>query len=171
MRDRMPMPKTDALVRFERMVMPEPNTGCWLWMGSLCGQSNRFVGYGKMRDESSVYVSAHRWSYLHFKGEIPSGFEVDHKCHQPLCVNPDHLEAVTKKENCRRRRKRDPKRLKAFNLKNPPKTHCKNGHELTPDNIMDTRGYRDCKACRMKVRAAYYEKRRAGYYDREKADA
>lgn len=74
--------------------------GCWLWTGFLDRQ-----GYGRCAD---VYGDrrAHRAAHLLFIGPIPEGLDVDHICGVPACVNPDHLEAVTRKENLRRGRVR-----------------------------------------------------------------
>src|SRR5882762_8595727 len=68
-------------------------TGCWLWTGPTNGK-----GYGVF------YVGtknrhAHRCSYEVFKGPIPDGLHILHRCHTPLCVNPAHLRAGTQKEN------------------------------------------------------------------------
>lgn len=77
----------------------------------------------------------HRFSYEHFVGPLADGFEIDHLCRNRGCVNPAHLEAVTRLENCRRG---------AY----AQKTHCKHGHEFTPDNIYWNRGkHRQCRAC------------------------
>lgn len=71
-------------------VMPEPNSGCWLWLGNLCSDA----GHGRCGEQY-----AHRYSYeLHFS-EIPSGHEIHHRCRMPNCVNPDHLEAITQREH------------------------------------------------------------------------
>ena len=63
----------------------EPNCGCWLWGGAWTG-----AGYGHFRGER-----AHRVSYRHFKGEIPEGAHIHHRCEVRCCVNPEHLEAVS----------------------------------------------------------------------------
>lgn len=83
-----------ATAAFESRVHYEPNSGCWLWAGADNGD-----GYGKFRGEY-----AHRLSYKRHKGPIPDGMHLDHLCRVPCCVNPDHLEPVTNKENARRGR-------------------------------------------------------------------
>lgn len=79
--------------RFNEKWMPEPTTGCWLWMGDHFRD-----GYGKIRayDKTS---RAHRVSYRIHLGEIPPGMCVCHKCDTPSCVNPDHLFLGTHKDN------------------------------------------------------------------------
>src|SRR5512138_1289959 len=71
-------------------VSPEPNTGCWLWVGSMSGEYGKFGGQ----------FSAHRISYFAFKGPIQG--DLDHLCRTKSCVNPDHLEDVTRQTNLRR---------------------------------------------------------------------
>jgi len=94
--------------RFEQYVMPEPNSGCHLWTGAVNGD-----GYGTMRVGSNPSAKAHRLAYEIFRGTVPDGMAVCHKCDVPSCVNPDHLflgtwqvntiDAVRKKRWCGQR--------------------------------------------------------------------
>lgn len=83
--------------RFQAKVCPAPPSSCWLWMGSTCEQ-----GYGRIGAGSGPDLLAHRVAYTLRHGPIPDGHEIDHLCRTPECVNPDHLEVVTRQENCRR---------------------------------------------------------------------
>lgn len=119
-------------------VVPEPNTGCWIWTGG--GKGN---GYGVARSPATGKArSAHRVAYEALVGEVPEGKEIDHLCRVKCCVNPAHLEAVTRSVNLRRRFL---------------KTHCPKGHEYTEGNIYirppgSTRaGHRTCRACLWKT--------------------
>jgi hypothetical protein len=80
--------------RFENFYIPEPNTGCWLWTGSI-----HHGGYGQMWSGVSGPAKAHHVSYRLHKGEIPPGLWVRHKCDVRSCVNPDHLEVGTAQDN------------------------------------------------------------------------
>ncbi len=84
--------------RFLEKVEPITETGCWIWMGTW--QKN---GYGRVSFEPGRSGLVHRWSYLHFCGEIPNDKEVDHICHVRCCVNPAHLRVITHDENMKAR--------------------------------------------------------------------
>lgn len=74
-------------------IIPEPNSGCWLWLGGI---SER--GYGRVAHNGKQY-SAHRVSYEATFGAVPDGLVIDHLCRVHGCVNPHHLEVVTQREN------------------------------------------------------------------------
>ena len=115
--------------------------GCWLWRGAI----NR-AGYGSFRvgGRQGRQVGAHRVSFHFYKGPIMPGLEVHHKCGQRRCVNPMHLEAVTRQVNLAHR---DATRVW------PVLTHCPNGHPYTDENTyITTGGYRRCRTCLRKYK-------------------
>lgn len=79
--------------RFNKSYIPEPNTGCWLWLGS-----QYLNKYGIIRFEGRS-SSAHRASYKFHRGHFDVNLFVCHRCDTPECVNPDHLFLGTHKEN------------------------------------------------------------------------
>lgn len=80
---------------FRRNIEPGEG-GCWLWK-----RSKDKDGYGWSSFENKTH-QAHRLSYQLVNGEIPDGLHLDHLCRVRHCVNPDHLEPVTPRENLRR---------------------------------------------------------------------
>lgn len=73
---------------------------CWVWQRATTMQG----GYGVIKDPHKGKVVAHRWYYEQAHGPVPDGMDLDHLCRNRLCVNPDHLEPVTRKENVHRGR-------------------------------------------------------------------
>lgn len=144
----------------EKHIAPEPNSGCWLWMGLL------FEGSGYARTGVGARTGAtqlvHRRVYELLRGPIPGALPLDHKCRVRCCVNPAHLEPVTPKENLLRG--------EGACAKNARKSACKNGHVFTPENTYarsdGARGCRACNAARQQTAAgkAYHKRYRRSYY-------
>ena len=100
-----------ASERFWAKVIFRPSS-CWDWSGTHLP-----TGYSSFAIDGVHMGYAHRYAYETEHGPIPVGYEVDHLCRTPSCVNPAHLEAVTHKENIRR-----------GICSNARKTLCKKGH-------------------------------------------
>jgi len=84
-----------ATERYWARVQKGPD--CWLWTGANDG---RYGHFWESKDKSPM---AHRYSYEQMFGPIPEGAQIDHLCHQTLCVNPAHLRQVTPKQNMENR--------------------------------------------------------------------
>lgn len=115
----------------------DPETGCWLWTGYLTPR-----GYAAGTVAMKKGVRMHRVTYAQLRGPIPDGLQLDHLCRVRHCINPWHLEAVTCRENLMRG--------DTIAAANASKTHCKRGHEFTPENTYrPPAGGRICRACRV----------------------
>lgn len=116
-------------------VCPEPMSGCWLWVGTVSKQ-----GYGSFSLAGKRFA-AHRYSWEASRGPIPAGLQIDHLCRVRCCVNPQHLEPVTGKENVHR----------AAILR----THCKHGHPFNEENTQYHGTVRICRKCVIRARRLY----------------
>lgn len=117
------------------------NNECWEWVSPITKN-----GYGVLSVENKVQL-AHRVSYEAYKGTIPKGLQIDHLCRNRCCINPEHLEAVTAKENTKRG---DSGKARGAQMR--AKTHCPKGHEYNEQNtsVYVQRGKyktRRCKKC------------------------
>lgn len=107
---------------------------CWEWTGRT-NHVNRGVFYANGKTHQ-----AHRIVWETLVGPVPDGLELDHLCRHTVCVNPDHLEPVTHRENM----------LRGFNpsADNAKKTHCKRGHPFDEKNTyVRPNGHRTCRRC------------------------
>lgn len=123
---------------------------CWLWTGAISGGT----GYGSCTGQDGTRSSAHRMAFTLIRGEIPAGLVLDHLCRVRACVNPDHLEPVTHRENIRRGAA--PAAVSAA------KGECKNGHPHDERNTyIRPSGQRDCRPCAAARQLARYHARKA----------
>lgn len=108
--------------------------GCWLWTASA-----HSWGHGQFQTGTTMAL-AHRWFYSQVVGPVPADLDLDHLCRNPRCVNPDHLEPVTRRVNTLRGN--------GPTAVNARKTHCHRGHEFASDNLyIRPNGKRECRAC------------------------
>lgn len=110
--------------------------GCWLWTGAT------YDGYGYTTVPGASSRRIHRALYEVLVAPVPQHLVLDHLCRNRACCNPDHLEPVTDRENILRG--------EGPTARNARKTHCSQGHELTPENTRTRpgRSNRECKTCR-----------------------
>ena len=133
----------------ERRSIQEPNSGCWIWMLSDGGH-----GYpqGSFPQATGQRVSlAHRMSYNAFNGDIPDGYEVDHLCRNRSCVNPNHLEAVTKHAN---RARQMGKKVDADHSASDGCSTCGTEYRVVSGNLQ-------CPKCRKDALRRYNLRKRA----------
>lgn len=98
-------------------------------------------------------TTAHRASYVLAYGPVAPELDIDHLCRVRNCVNPEHLEPVTRRENTMRGLR--PGQQLA-------KTHCPQRHPYSGDNLFLTRdGRRECRICRKAAFRAAWERRKA----------
>lgn len=133
--------------RFWAKVSGGDYTDCWTWTGA-----RGTTGYGIFITAWPKRAVAHRWAYEQLVALVPAGLDLDHLCRNRACVNPWHLEPVTRKVNLNRG-------IHA----NAVKTHCLSGHAYTPDNTrINVRGSRECRQCiRVKNRESARRRRAA----------
>src|SRR6266446_2953304 len=131
-----PRPAED---RFWEKVLPEPNSGCWFWIGALDTK-----GYGifwPVTGEGKYLDRAHRFSYELLIGEIPVGLDLDHLCRMRMCVRPQHLEPTTRQINV----------LRGVGpaAENARRETCIHGHDFTDENTYyrKDRVGRLCRRC------------------------
>ena len=115
---------------------------CLFWTGAIST-----TGYGR---KGKGYV--HRIAYEEKFGKIPKGSHIHHKCNNPLCYNADHLEIMTPKEHMGEHN--------SACAINSMRTHCKNGHEFTPENTITRAAGRQCRECHTRACFNWHERKR-----------
>lgn len=134
--------------RIMKFIEPVTESGCWIWMGHTMAN-----GYGQFRYGGKA-IPAHRAAYAIVRGIMPpSRTDLDHLCRTRCCVNPDHLEPVTRQENLRR----------GFGSKLIGKDKCIRGHDLSVHlHFVGSKKVPRCRECsRIRDRAKYARKAKA----------
>lgn len=124
---------------------------CWIWEGS-----KNPSGYGEFSIPGNHTRVAHRCAWLLFRGDIPEGFHIHHKCEVHACVNPDHLLPVEPGDHATNF---TPTNITYLNAR---KDVCDNGHPLTGDNVYQYPGSkkRKCRQCSLNSQHRVLQQRR-----------
>ena len=150
---------------------------CWQWTGAKAAH-----GYGQLSFFGRCMM-AHRISYRHFVGEIPEGYDINHKCENKSCVNPAHIEPMTRKdhlalhigkecvhgfkpkkrcEKCKEEKKAESLRLKMLKYPYLKDGTCPHGHPIPEENPRVTGTQWHCVICSRESNKRYREEVKAG---------
>lgn len=140
--------------RIEESSIPEPNSGCWLWLSSVKNSGYGQIGAASPYTGRRTMLSAHKAAHIVFNGAVPDGGVVRHICDNKLCVNPEHLTVGTQAQNLSDMRGRGRNYWGR-------QTHCKNGHPFSPENTRSRGGEqsgRRCIACAKEASRRHYHR-------------
>lgn len=146
-----PKPLEDRL--WSKVQKNSPN-GCWIWTGGVANHGYGEIGVGsRVGGAKRTKLLVHRLVYELLVGEIPDGLDIDHLCRNKICVNPAHLEPVTRRENLAR------------GNGNITKTHCPQGHPYDEANTYRKKSrygfQRICRTCERRRQRRYDAAHRA----------
>lgn len=138
-----------VVARFmSKVEQPAHGHACWFWIGSFSSGNRAAFWLGK----NNVMASRVSWEIAN-RRQFPAGLFACHGCDNPQCVNPDHIRADTQSSNIRESRD---KGRSTQGIKK--QTHCKRGHELTPENSRRHRKWRLCAQCARDRGREWYRK-------------
>lgn len=136
------MPKRSFRDRLMAKFEVNPETGCWIWTAAKNAFGYGVIGGPDPRVRKTLL--AHRAMYVELSGSIPEGLDLDHLCRVRHCVNPSHLEPVTRRVNLLRG--------DTWTAQHAAATHCPQGHPYSGHNLIVRRtargtAGRQCRAC------------------------
>lgn len=132
------------------------DSGCWEWTASLDTGGYAQLGRGGKN------LRGHRVAFQAAGNTLVRGLVIDHLCRNRKCVNPDHLEQVSNQENLRRG--------ESPSAENSRKTHCKNGHPLSGENLFVARNSsRQCRICQRRRKRESHRRNREKNLERMRA--
>jgi hypothetical protein len=140
-------PTPDATL--DPLIRLKDPTPCWIWTSTVGGYGYGYYSFGGRKN--LIQGMAHRFSWKLLVGDLREDQKLDHLCRNRKCVNPDHLEPVTNRENILRGASPSASHAK--------KTHCPSGHEYNQENTYWYRNMRQCKICRRTHSANSYRRR------------
>lgn len=142
--------------RMAAKIVPDEATGCWNWTGTKSDS-----GYGRVSIDGRAH-QAHRIAYEILRAQIPDGMQIDHLCRNRACLNPDHMEPVTQRENIMRG--------ESVSARNARRNHCNRGHEYVQGSFIMERSksglMRRCLICQDMTEEA--RARREGFVRRRR---